>query len=115
MIRARISVAGAAVVALLIALSVVAPSYARASGRVPTRTWNALAACESSNRWHLNYGPGTATGGLQITRETWHEFGGKTAQAYQAAPSVQKRIAQKIKVVQGWNAWPTCSRKLHLR
>lgn len=86
----------------------VAPAFAGA-------VWDRLAFCESTNRWHINSGNGFF-GGLQITRETWREFGGH---GYAVRPDLASRVqqiavAERILVVQGWQAWPVCSRKTGL-
>jgi hypothetical protein len=75
-----------------------------------------LAQCESSGNWRANTGNGYY-GGLQFSRQTWHGFGGG---AYAATPnhasrSQQIAIAEKVVRVQGWKAWPACSRKAGLR
>ena len=40
------------------------------------RTWDRIAHCESSGRWHINTGNGYY-GGLQISPSTWRGYGGK--------------------------------------
>ncbi len=78
-------------------------------------TWNRLAQCESSGSWSINTGNGFY-GGLQFTQSTWREFGGLkyAPRADLATRSEQIAVAERVLRVQGWNAWPTCSRKLGL-
>ncbi|SRR5688500_18551639 len=104
----------AAVVAVLSALSpalVASPAEAAS-----LRTWQRLAQCESGQRWHINTGNGYY-GGLQFSGRTWRGFGGRkfAFNAHRASRDEQIRIAEKVRRVQGWGAWPTCSRKIGLR
>lgn len=87
-----------------------APAHAASS-----ETWDALAQCESGGDWDINTGNGYY-GGLQFAASTWREFGGlKYAErADLASREEQILIAEKVLDVQGWGAWPTCSRKLGL-
>lgn len=100
--------------------------------------WLALADCESgewdananpipgSRRW--DYGaPGAFSrpsypfhGGLNFEGSTWTWVApmvglGHIDRAYQATPQEQVRVAEKTQELQGWRAWPTCSRKIGLR
>lgn len=83
---------------------------------VPVETWDRLAECESSGRWHINTGNGYY-GGLQFSRSTWREFGGRqfASNAHLATKSEQIIVAERTLEVQGWGAWPTCSRKIGVR
>jgi nucleoid-associated protein YgaU len=78
-------------------------------------TWERLAQCESSGNWSINTGNGYY-GGLQFSPSTWREFGGTqyAERADLATKAEQIAIAEKVLEVQGWNAWPACSRKLGL-
>ncbi|KWX01927.1 hypothetical protein C3Y87_00200 [Carbonactinospora thermoautotrophica] len=78
--------------------------------------WDRLAMCESSGNWRINTGNGFY-GGLQFTQSTWREFGGLkyAPRADLATRSEQITVAKRVLRVQGWNAWPTCTRKLGLR
>jgi hypothetical protein len=80
------------------------------------RTWNRLAQCESSGRWHINTGNGYY-GGLQISPSTWRAYGGRhfASLPHRATKSEQIRIGERIKRGQGWRAWPACSLRLGLR
>jgi nucleoid-associated protein YgaU len=79
------------------------------------QTWDLLADCESSGRWNLDSGNGYY-GGLQILPSTWNESGG---QEYATRPDRATRreqitVAEQIRVVQGWDAWPQCARQIGL-
>src|SRR5262245_31162839 len=82
---------------------------------IPT-IWDRLAGCESTSRWNANTGNGYF-GGVQMDMTFWRRHGGL---AYAARPDLASREAQ-IEVairglaVQGWGAWPTCSRRMGLR
>jgi hypothetical protein len=78
--------------------------------------WDDLAHCESSGRWHLNSG-NSYFGGLQEDLVFWRRHGGL---AYASRPDLATRgaqiaVAQRGLAVQGWQAWPACSRRLGLR
>jgi LysM repeat protein len=76
-------------------------------------TWDKLAQCESGGRWDINTGNGFQ-GGLQFTPSTWRAFGGTVyAPAAQLATRVEQiAVAEKVLAKQGWNAWPSCSKKV---
>ncbi len=78
-------------------------------------TWDRLARCESSGNWSINTGNGYY-GGLQFSSRTWRAFGGGAyaSTANRATRAQQILIAEKVLDVQGWGAWPACSRKLGL-
>lgn len=73
-------------------------------------TWDKVAACESSNNWHINTGNGFY-GGLQFTESTWLAYGGGkyASRADLATKSQQITIAEKVLAAQGPGAWPVCS------
>ncbi|MGH3985869.1 MAG: transglycosylase family protein [Pseudonocardiaceae bacterium] len=102
---------GAVTTAVLVPLALAAPAQA-----APVRTWDRLAMCESGGRWHINTGNGYY-GGLQFSRGTWNAFGGRAyaPTANRATKAQQIATAEKVLAVQGWKAWPACSRKLGLR
>lgn len=87
---------------------------AGAGQRVP-EPWRSLAECESTSRWHIVNSP--YSGGLQFTSSTWREFGGRqyAPAAYLASPMQQVTVARRVLAVQGWRAWPVCSRKIGVR
>lgn len=105
---ARLASASAAVV---IPLAVAAPAEAASDS-----TWDRLAQCESSGRWNYN-GASGYDGGLQFLPRTWTAFGGGdfAQYAYQASRAEQIVVAERVLAVQGWNAWPACSKKLGIR
>lgn len=73
-------------------------------------TWDRVAECESGGMWSADLGNGYY-GGLQISQETWDDFGGTTyaPTADQASRSQQIAVAEKILAAQGPSAWPTCA------
>ena len=77
--------------------------------------WDRLAQCESGGDWAINTGNGFY-GGLQFTRSTWAAFGGlaHAPRADLASKSAQIAVAVRTQAVQGWNAWPACTRRLHI-
>ena len=111
--RMRRIVSAAALTAATIAPVVAVDASAEAAS---VRTWNRLAQCESSGRWHINTGNGYY-GGLQISRATWRGFGGRhfARLPHRATKAEQIRVAERIKRGQGWGAWPSCSARLGLR
>ncbi len=78
--------------------------------------WDRLARCESSGNWRANTGNGYY-GGLQFSRRTWTGFGGGAyaGTANHATRVQQIAIAEKVLRVQGWKAWPACSRRAGVR
>ncbi|HYJ68409.1 MAG TPA: transglycosylase family protein [Nocardioidaceae bacterium] len=79
------------------------------------RTWNRLAGCESSRRWHISTGNGYH-GGLQFSLSTWRGYGGGQFARYphRARRVEQVIIGQRVMRGQGWGAWPACSNRLNL-
>ena len=75
--------------------------------------WDDLAECESGGNWSINTGNGFY-GGLQFTLSSWRAVGG-TGRPDQNSREEQIFRAEKLKDIQGWGAWPACSRKLGLR
>ncbi len=77
--------------------------------------WDDLARCESTSRWNLN--SGRYTGGLQFDAPTWRRYGGLefAPAAYLATRAQQILIAERTLAVQGWSAWPVCSRVIGMR
>ncbi|WP_330333806.1 transglycosylase family protein [Streptomyces sp. NBC_00536] len=78
-------------------------------------TWNKVAACESTNNWHINTGNGYY-GGLQFSQSTWRAFGGTAyaARADLATRDQQIAVAEKVLGSQGPQAWPVCSKEAGL-
>ena len=106
------------VTTMLVAAATTVPVIidAPAADAATVRTWNRLAQCESSGRWHINTHNGYY-GGLQISRSTWRGYGGKkfARLPHRATKAEQIRVGERIKRGQGWGAWPSCSDRLGLR
>ena len=99
----RLIVAGAVVVGTPLALAGNANAASDA-------TWDRLAQCESGGNWAINTGNGYS-GGLQFSPSTWRAFGG-TGSAANASRAQQIAVAERVLAVQGWGAWPSCSKKI---
>ncbi|WP_431962806.1 transglycosylase family protein [Actinacidiphila sp. bgisy160] len=81
-----------------------------ASAADANSTWNAVAMCESGGLWSSNTGNGFF-GGLQITEETWQQYGGGQ---YAERPDLASRneqisVAEKILAELGPDAWSGCA------
>jgi hypothetical protein len=74
--------------------------------------WTALAECESGGNWSADTGNGYY-GGLQFSWGSWSAVGGSGNPAH-ASPSEQVYRAERLQDIQGWGAWPTCSRIIGL-
>ena len=79
----------------------------------PPSAWDKLAQCESGGNWRTNTGNGYY-GGLQFSPSTWRAYGGKGS-PHNASRAEQIRVAERTLASQGWNAWPSCSRKTGVR
>jgi LysM repeat protein len=103
-IIARTAVASAVVGAPL----ALAPSASAATDS----TWDKVAQCESGGNWAIATGNGYY-GGLQFSAGTWKAFGGGeyASTANKATRAQQIAVAEKVLAAQGWNAWPSCSKK----
>ncbi|MFE5595207.1 transglycosylase family protein [Streptomyces sp. NPDC056549] len=88
------------------------PPYACARDQWP---WGCVAECESSGNWQTNTGNGFY-GGLQFWHPTWIEYGGlKYARRADLATRQQQiTVAEEVLRVQGWGAWPVCSKRYGL-
>lgn len=75
--------------------------------------WDRIAECESNGNWSINTGNGYF-GGLQFALESWRATGGE-GYPHHASKAEQIRRAEILLDMQGWSAWPTCSRQLGLR
>ncbi|MEU9255800.1 transglycosylase family protein [Streptomyces sp. NPDC048270] len=77
--------------------------------------WDCVADCESGGRWAVNTGNGFY-GGLQFWQPTWEGYGGLVfAPRADLASRVQQiRVAEDVLGAQGWDAWPTCSKRYGL-
>jgi resuscitation-promoting factor RpfA len=100
----------------LVATAIPVIATANPADATRVRTWNRLAMCESSGRWHINTGNGYY-GGLQISPSTWRAFGGHryASLPHRASKREQIHVAERIQNHQGWRAWPSCSSRIGLR
>lgn len=78
--------------------------------------WDLLATCESGGNWASASNP-RYKGGVQMDSTFWRNYGGL---AFAPAPHLASKaqqitVAERGQRVQGWQAWPTCSRRLGLR
>ncbi|MDT7702525.1 MAG: resuscitation-promoting factor RpfA [Pseudonocardiales bacterium] len=99
----RVAVAGAIAVGAPVALA------STAEAATPTSAWDNLAQCESTGNWATNTGNGYY-GGLQFNLTTWRAYGG-AGMPHNASREQQIAVAEKVLAAQGWNAWPSCSKK----
>lgn len=92
-----------------LAVPLLMPGSASASN---TSAWDKIAECESNGRWNLGYGDASSTGGLQIQKPTWDDYGGRefAPQPHQATKEQQIAVAERILKGQGPKAW-TCNAK----
>ena len=67
-----------------------------------------IATCESGRRWHIATGNGYY-GGLQFALSSWRAVGG-VGYPHHATALEQKYRAVLLSRLQGWGAWPVCSR-----
>ncbi|MGA7689076.1 MAG: transglycosylase family protein, partial [Jiangellales bacterium] len=111
--RARFSVRALVVSVAAVtlgALGLTTPAHAASDD-----TWNRLAQCESGGNWKINTGNGYY-GGVQFSLGSWNAVGGNR---YAPRPDLASRTqqvaaAERLLDIQGWGAWPACSRKLGL-
>ena len=75
--------------------------------------WDRLATCEAGGNWSINTGNGYY-GGLQFSLSSWKAVGGSGLPS-NASRQEQISKGKRLQSVQGWGAWPACSRKLGLR
>lgn len=83
---------------------------ATSASAASTATWDKLAECESGGSWSADAGNGYY-GGLQLSQQTWEDFGGLdyAPSADQASRSQQISVAEKVLDDQGAKAWPSCA------
>jgi hypothetical protein len=74
--------------------------------------WISLAQCESGGDWGIASGNGYY-GGLQFSLSSWHAAGG-SGYPHEHSASEQIARAEVLQDMQGWSAWPTCSRVVGL-
>ncbi|MFA9444768.1 transglycosylase family protein [Egicoccus sp. AB-alg6-2] len=75
--------------------------------------WDRLAQCESGGNWSINTGNGYY-GGLQFTLSSWRAVGG-SGYPHHHSRAEQINRGERLLAIQGWGAWPACSRKLGYR
>ena len=96
------------------AVAIGAPfAVAGTANAAPDSAWDKLAQCESGGNWKINTGNGYS-GGLQFSASTWRAHGGKGS-PHNASRAEQIAVAERTLAAQGWNAWPSCSRKTGVR
>ncbi|EPH39387.1 transglycosylase family protein [Streptomyces aurantiacus] len=83
---------------------------ATSANAADTDTWDKVAACESGGAWSADEGNGYY-GGLQLSQDTWENYGGLgyAPSADQASRSQQIAVAEKVLGDQGPDAWPSCA------
>lgn len=74
-------------------------------------SWLKIAECESGGNWQIATGNGFY-GGLQFTLTSWKGAGGLQYAKYPHHASMlgQMWTAEKLLDLQGWGAWPHCSK-----
>jgi resuscitation-promoting factor RpfA len=109
----KVGVAAAAVSAPVVMAGVASAEPSATASPQSNSTWDRLAKCESTNNWDADTGNGFK-GGLQFTQSTWKAFGGRkyASSPDEASREEQIAVAKKVQAQQGWDAWPTCSKKL---
>jgi hypothetical protein len=109
----KVGVAAAAVSAPVVMAGVASAAPSATASPQSNSTWDRLARCESTNNWDADTGNGFK-GGLQFTQSTWKAFGGRkyASSPDEASREEQIAVAKKVQAEQGWDAWPTCSKKL---
>ena len=96
------------------AVAIGAPfAIAGTANAAPDSAWDKLAQCESGGNWKINTGNGYS-GGLQFNQSTWRAYGGNGS-PHNASREEQIAVAERTLAAQGWNAWPSCSRKAGVR
>ncbi|MEV7865829.1 transglycosylase family protein [Streptomyces sp. NPDC088124] len=83
---------------------------AGAASAADSSTWDRVAGCESGGTWSANLSNGYY-GGLQMSQETWDEFGGGdyAERPDLASRSQQIAVAEKVFEAQGAQAWSSCA------
>lgn len=95
--------------AAALATAAMAATATSADAAAKYSVWNRVAACESSDNWHIDTGNGYY-GGLQFSASTWGAYGGHryAAQASGATRLEQIEVARRVLHSQGPHAWPVC-------
>lgn len=76
--------------------------------------WKAIAQCESSMNPKAISPSGKYMGLFQFSQESW-EFVGGYGKPTDANWQTQFAAARALHAIQGWKAWPVCSKKVGLR
>lgn len=94
-----------------------ASSDALVSSDEPYGVFDRLAQCEASGNWQAVSAGGRYRGGIQADQTFWTRHGGLeyAPRADLASRSQQIRVARRGLAVQGWSAWPVCSRVIGAR
>jgi hypothetical protein len=108
-----VGMAAAAVSAPVVMAGVASAAPSATASPQSTATWDRLAKCESTSNWDADTGNGFK-GGLQFTQSTWKAFGGRkyASSPDEASREEQIAVAKKVQAEQGWDAWPSCAKKL---
>ncbi|MCI3931172.1 transglycosylase family protein [Streptomyces sp. AN091965] len=82
---------------------------ASSASAADAETWDKVAECESGGAWSAK-GSGYY-GGLQLTQDTWEQYGGLSyaPTADQASRSQQIHVAENVLADRGPDAWPNCA------
>jgi hypothetical protein len=75
--------------------------------------WKQIAMCESSMNPQAISPTGKYMGLFQFSQASW-EFVGQQGKPHEANWVTQYKAARDLHKIQGWKAWPACSRKLGL-
>jgi membrane-bound lytic murein transglycosylase MltF len=75
--------------------------------------WKQIAMCESSMNPQAISPTGKYMGLFQFSQASW-EFVGQKGKPHEANWFIQYKAARDLHKIQGWKAWPACSRKLGL-
>ncbi|GAA3724191.1 transglycosylase family protein [Streptomyces tremellae] len=100
-------VVAAGVTGSALAIPLLASASASAAS---TSTWDKVAACESGGQWDANLSNGYY-GGLQISQDTWDQYGGSqyASRPDLASKAQQISVAEKILTDQGSQTWADCA------
>jgi hypothetical protein len=75
--------------------------------------WKQIAMCESSMNPQAISPTGKYMGLFQFSQASW-EFVGQQGKPHEANWFIQYKAARDLHKIQGWKAWPACSKKLGL-
>lgn len=83
----------------------------------PPGVWDKLAQCEATGNWRAVSPGGRYRGGIQADAIFWARYGGLefAPRADLASRAQQIIVAERGLAVQGWIAWPVCSRVIGVR